>query len=124
MKQLRKAIRTIILESQENEDKIIKLLLKDGPHMKQAISLGETLGIIRQYKDSTGVDRPLTTDLPHEVLAVFVCDRTFLDRMYKIAGYGFDPATGDSGTGNPDEVLVSMTVPKQRIDMDQMRRGI
>ena len=116
MKGLRKAIRAIILESQANEDKIIKLLIKDGPHLKQGISLGDSLGVIRQHED-----KPLTVDLKHEVVAVFECDRTFLDRMYQIAGYGFDPVVDDI---SDTEVRVAMSVPHERIDMDRMRRGI
>ena len=116
MKGLRKAIRAIILESQANEDKIIKLLIKDGPHLKQGISLGDSLGVIRQHED-----KPLTVDLKHEVVAVFECDRAFLDRMYQIAGYGFDPVVDDI---SDTEVRVAMSVPHERIDMDRMRRGI
>ena len=116
MKGLRKAIRAIILESQANEDKIIKLLIKDGPHLKQGISLGDSLGVIRQHDN-----KPLTVDLKHEVVAVFECDRTFLDRMYQIAGYGFDPVVDDI---SDTEVRVAMSVPHERIDMDRMRRGI
>ena len=116
MEELRKAIRAIILESQSKEDKIIKLMISDGPNLKQGISLGDSLGIIRQHED-----KPLTVDLKHEVVAVFECDRTFLDRMYQIAGYGFDPAVDPI---SDTEVLVSMSVPKQRINIDQMRRGI
>ena len=116
MEGLRKAIRAIILESQSNEDKIIKLMISNGPNLKQGISLGDSLGVIRQHED-----KPLTVDLKHEVVAVFECDRTFLDRMYQIAGYGFDPVVHPI---SDTEVLVSMSVPKQRINIDQLRRGI
>ncbi len=114
MKLLRRMIRQTILESNSAEEKISSLMVTTSPDLKQAISLGEALGIVKQYED-----KPLYVDLKHETVAVFVCDGSFLDALKKAGGYGFNP--GEIQIGE-DQFTVAISVPHTRANIDQFRR--
>ena len=114
MKLLRRTIRKILQESMSHEDKIIAMMLADGPSLKQALSLAESLDIIRQHED-----KPFTLDLQHHVLATFVCSIDFFKALSKAGGSRYSPV---ANVINDTEVAVMLKLPEYPTDIPLMRK--